>query len=76
MKQLTAGVYGLWSGDLNVEGVVNSTDYNLNNIQVLQGLFNNYYMGDVNMDGVVNSTDLNITNATILQGIFGPTINY
>ncbi|GAB4410803.1 MAG: hypothetical protein OHK0039_15450 [Bacteroidia bacterium] len=53
-----SGIYALIGGDVNRDGVINATDFNV----VVYFFFQfGYTMGDVNNDGVVNATDyLNI----------------
>lgn len=53
-KELLAGVYGMYKGDANGNGFVNSADYLRVKSEV--GL-SGYYGGDCNLNGLVNSAD-------------------
>jgi len=57
----------MWAGDLNGDGVVNSSDNTLLNVdfKISTTLLGTYAISDLNMDGTVNSTDVvNIDNSS------------
>ncbi len=59
-QQLTAlsnGIYALYAGDINSDGVINVADFNLYNDQ-LSSIGSNYD-GDLNLDGTVSTGDFN-----------------
>jgi len=56
MILLNTGVYGLYTGDLNQDGAVNSTDRDLLLIDLNAAVLG-YSLTDLNGDGAVNSTD-------------------
>jgi hypothetical protein len=62
------GKYGLWAGDANKNGVVNSTDLNAIKISIA-ALASGYLFTDVNLSNSINTTDLNLTKLTI--GVLG-----
>jgi hypothetical protein len=57
LKQITTGVYGMYSGDANHDGVINSVDKNTS-WRLQNGLIN-YLSSDFNLNGIVNATDKN-----------------
>lgn len=59
--QLTSGVYGIYAGDVNQDGVVNISDRNIIN-DAYQSTLVGYLTSDVNGDGIVNISDRNIAN--------------
>jgi hypothetical protein len=62
------GKYGMWAGDANKNGVVNSTDLNAIKISIA-ALASGYLFSDVNLSNSINTTDLNLTKLTI--GVLG-----
>jgi hypothetical protein len=66
---LGSGVYGIYNGDLNQDGSIESTDYNLMENDVISILFG-YYGSDINGDGVVESIDYLIMENLIKSIIF------
>ena len=57
LKQLSAGIYGLYTGDANADGIINATDVNL--ISASATSFNTGYLtNDLNGDGIVDALDL------------------
>lgn len=65
MSELTTGVYGMWSGDVNADGVVKYTGTDNDATEIFNAINGNasvintltgYYWYDVNMDGVVKYT--------------------
>ena len=69
LKQLSMGVYGMYSGDANLDGEINAVDYNMhwrpNNSQI------GYNAPDFNLDGEINAVDVNahwrINNSRVQQ---------
>ncbi len=70
-----AGKYGLWPGDANKSGVVNSTDINAIKGSIASSA-SGYLLTDANLNAVINVTDVNLTKATIAAsgtgGTFAP----
>jgi len=66
---LGGGVYGLYNGDVNQDGIIESTDYSIMENDVLQILFG-YYVTDLTGDGVVESSDYSLIENNVLQIIF------
>lgn len=60
-KLLATGVYGIYAGDVNQDGVVNISDRNIIN-DAYQTTSIGYLTSDVNGDGTVNISDRNIAN--------------
>ena len=58
LKVLTNGVYVMYGGDADGNGVINAIDKNLKWL-LQNGLIGNY-AGDFNLDGVVNAFDINL----------------
>jgi len=63
------GVYALWSGDLNQDGVIESADYLKQETDLLSILFG-YYHTDLNGDGVVESSDYILMENNLIRIIF------
>lgn len=63
------GVYAMWSGDLNQDGVVETSDYAMMENSVLAILFG-YYPADLTGDGVVETEDYSLMENNILKIIF------
>jgi len=61
MKVLSAGIYGMHSGDGNQDGLVTSTDFNIFNPEFTSAA-SGYKYSDWNLDGLVTSTDFNFFN--------------
>ena len=57
LSRLEPNVYALSSGDVNANGVINYTDYNLS-IAQQSGSFQ-YAKGDCNLNGTVSTSDFN-----------------
>ncbi len=64
--ELAPGVYGMYIGDINGDGVVSNADFNQYKIQTAQ--INQYTNPDLNMDGNVTITDFNLylPNASLI----------
>lgn len=56
--------YGLWPGDVNKNGVVNSTDITAVKAAISSSS-SGYQLTDVNLNGGINSTDITLTKNTI-----------
>lgn len=56
--------YGLWPGDANRDGGVNSSDISLVKVQV-NNAASGYQPGDVNLDSTVNSGDIALTKFSV-----------
>jgi arylsulfatase A len=64
MKHLEGDIYGMFSGDINNDGIVLTTDYN----QTISFLNSSGYLSyDADMDGSVLTTDLNLFIITSLN---------
>jgi len=61
--------YGLYSGDVNQDGMIESTDYLAVETDVLAILFG-YYASDLTGDGVVESEDYKLIENNVLKIIF------
>ncbi|MBL7738461.1 MAG: hypothetical protein JNK14_04530 [Chitinophagaceae bacterium] len=80
MKDLTAGVFGLWAGNVNplANTIVNYTGLNNDALALLSALGGNqggnislsYNLADLNLNGTVNYTGLN-NDALFLLGVLG-----
>jgi hypothetical protein len=66
---LGAGIYGIYNGDLNQDGAIESTDYFLLENDVVSILFG-YFGADLNGDGVVESVDYLMMENLISSIIF------
>jgi photosystem II stability/assembly factor-like uncharacterized protein len=73
MKDLGGGVFGLYTGDGNRDGLVTSTDFNVFNPKFTSAA-SGYEYSDWNLDGLVTSTDFNffIPNFTTAKQTFVP----
>jgi hypothetical protein len=63
------GKYAIWSGDLNQDGAIESTDFFLMENDILSILFG-YHVSDINGDGEVESADYYLMENNILRTIF------
>jgi hypothetical protein len=70
MIHMGGGVYAIWSGDLNQDGMIESSDYLKMENDIVQILFG-YYDSDLTGDGVVESSDYLMMDANVLTIIFG-----
>lgn len=66
MKPLPGGAYALIAGDMNANGVISVSDFNLYRLQ--SALLNGYYAADVNLDDSVTVSDFNLyyPNASVI----------
>lgn len=69
MAHMGGGVYALFNGDLNQDGMIESSDYLAMENDILQILFG-YYHSDLTGDGVVESSDYLLMDANVLSIIF------
>lgn len=71
LRQVSSGVYSMWTGDGNADTAVDSGD--LNGIYPINGsIVDEYNKFDVNLDGSVDSGDLNVIypiNGSVMQQI-------
>jgi hypothetical protein len=58
------GKYGLWAGDANKNGAINSTDVTLVKAAIASSA-SGYQPTDINLNGGINSSDVTLTKATI-----------
>jgi hypothetical protein len=68
LKEIATGIYGMYSGDTNHDGVINSVDKN--SVWRLQNGSINYLDSDFNLNGIVNALDKNsfwLTNNSKIQ---------
>ncbi len=68
LKQIAAGIYAMYSGDANRNGVINSVDKN-GSWRPQNGSIN-YLSADFNLDGIVNAFDKNsfwLVNNSVIQ---------
>jgi hypothetical protein len=57
LKLLATGIYGLYAGDVNADGLINAADVNLISASATSfGL--GYLTNDLNGDGIVDALDL------------------
>lgn len=75
-KELEPGVWGMWAGDVNADGVIKYSDVNNDRLQILIILgyiqtfsINGYFSEDVNMDGVVKYSDIGNDRLIILNNL-------
>ncbi|MFZ4522815.1 MAG: BNR-repeat neuraminidase N-terminal domain-containing protein [Bacteroidales bacterium] len=65
---LPGGGYGIYSGDINQDGLINTTDLSLNSTGS-DGFAFGYLSADVNGDGTVDSADMTIVDNNRTAGI-------
>lgn len=67
-QELNLGLYGLYAGDANSNGIINYTDFNAYTLDLSVGGNGNYLDGDFNLDTEVSTTDFNtlFPNARII----------
>jgi len=69
MQQLATGVFGIYAGDVNQDGVIEATDYSILENDVQQVLFG-YYRSDLNGDNVVEAFDYSMEENNVQLVIF------
>lgn len=67
MKSLSGGVFGLFAGDNNADGIVTAPDFNQWNAETTAGA-TGYRRGDHNLDAIVTAPDFNLWNANTTAG--------
>ncbi|MFZ4523587.1 MAG: cohesin domain-containing protein [Bacteroidales bacterium] len=65
-KLISAGIYGLYAGDVNQDGFVNATDRSLVNSRVIS-IDKGYLPEDINGDGSVSATDRSMVNSGVID---------
>jgi hypothetical protein len=75
-KELEPGVWGMWAGDVNGDGVIKYSDIDNDRLQMLIKLgyvqtstTTGYYNEDINMDGEVRYSDINNDRLIILNNL-------
>lgn len=69
MKELSVGVFGMYSGDSDGNGVINNLDFG----NVANNIFSsNYANGDLDMNGIINVLDYSKINSNIFKKSFVP----
>ena len=75
-KELEPGIWGMWAGDVNRDGIIKYSDLNNDRLEILIRLgfiqttsVNGYYSEDVNMDGVVKYSDISNDRLIILNNL-------
>jgi len=63
LKQIMAGLYALYSGDINADGVISVADYNIYQSQSAQ--INQYLQADLQFNGSVTVQDFNLLRPNI-----------
>ena len=64
LVKLTDGVYGMFSGDGDGNGIINITDYN----SVSNNLFNSgYYSGDLDLNSIINVLDYSKSSENLFK---------
>jgi hypothetical protein len=69
MVQVAGGKFALWSGDVNQDGAIESSDFAQLENDILSILFG-YHVTDLTGDGVVESDDYELMENNILRVIF------
>lgn len=69
MKELSNGVFGMYSGDSDANGVINNLDFG----NVANNIFSsNYENGDLDLNGIINVLDYSKINSNIFKKSFVP----
>jgi hypothetical protein len=75
-KELETGVWGMWAGDVNGDGILKYSDIDNDRLQILIRLgyiqtstTTGYYNEDLNMDGEVRYSDINNDRLIILENL-------
>jgi regulation of enolase protein 1 (concanavalin A-like superfamily) len=61
LKEVDTGVFAMYTGDANNDGIISSTDFNIYN-PLFKSVATGYFTADWNLDGSVTSTDFNYFN--------------
>lgn len=67
MKQVEPGVWALYAGDADADGLITAPDFNAWNAATAAGL-TGYLQADFNLDGIVSAPDFNLWNANTTAG--------
>ena len=59
-------VFAIYSGDVNQDGVIDATDFNVMEADVLS-FSSGYIVSDVNGDGVADASDFNLLEKNVLK---------
>ena len=59
-------VYAIYSGDVNQDGLMDASDFNSMEGQVIT-LSTGYVTGDINGDGLADATDFNLLEKNVLK---------
>lgn len=65
-KLLASGVWGIYAGDVNQDGVINANDRSSVQSQLLE-IANGYVSQDINGDGSINANDRSIVQSALLS---------
>ncbi len=57
MVQVATGIYAIHTGDINQDGLINSSDFNSINTSLGLGINSGYISSDINGDGILESSD-------------------
>lgn len=69
LKEIAPGLFGIFAGDVNQDGLINLNDAGPVNMGILSGN-QGYLVIDINGDGIVNLNDAGPVNSSILSGIY------
>ena len=69
MAHLGNGIYGIWSGDVNQDGLIESSDYSVIENDLLNFL-SGYYSSDLTGDNLVESLDYSLIENNLLLFLF------
>jgi hypothetical protein len=72
MHTITSGVYGMWLGELNDDGFLDSQDYSSYETDTYSSGYLGLYMldGDLNGDAYVDATDYAVFDFNSFQGTY------
>ena len=71
-----SGLWCLWAGDFNGDGVIESEDFAIMNRLFMAGGFDDYLGVDLNMDGAVESEDYSLFITNFKKGLYSPIIYF
>ena len=64
MLELEAGVFGVYSGDINEDGIITAADVN-DATNDVRNLLTGYLVSDINVDGIITAADVNIVTDNV-----------
>jgi hypothetical protein len=67
-KQLKTGLYGMYSGDANYDGIINDADFTIYQTDSNNGV-SGYFKTDFNLDGYVTAKDFNVLAPNIRRTV-------